>query len=99
LRNEKARAKLRRTTVTQVLRHTPQPTLAELACWLLQFVAVVSISLPLSLLAIEIAVYEGAASQQGRGWEQKGEVANWKMLAPPYNNSDLILHKSHIAEN
>ena len=50
---------------------------------------------PLSLLAVEIAVYEGGASQQGRGWEQKGgEVANWKMLAPPYDNSDLILHKS-----
>jgi len=30
-----------------------------------------------------IDVYEGAALQQGRGWEQKGgEVVNWKMLAP-----------------
>jgi len=27
-------------------------------------------------------IYEGAALQQGRGWEQKGgEVGNWKMMA------------------
>ena len=37
----------------------------------------------------------GDASKQGRGWEQKGgEVGNWKMLAPPHDNSNLILHKS-----
>ena len=49
----------------------------------------------LAYVAPQIAVHEGAASQQGRGWKQKGgEIGNWKMLAPPHDNSNLILHKS-----